>query len=100
MTLGQFVGATIGVQLVVLALDLADRHATRKSRYGGEPLEPAAFAFLVAVIVVFLAAVVITNIFIGWWPDQLVVPALQLGAGVAVIAALSLGGSVVLVLNN
>jgi len=48
------------------------------------------------VIVVFLAAVVITNIFIGWWPDQLVVPALQLGAGVAVIAALALGGSVVL----
>jgi sterol desaturase/sphingolipid hydroxylase (fatty acid hydroxylase superfamily) len=55
VTLGKFVGATIGVQLVVLALDLADRHATRKSRYGGEPLEPAAFAFLVAVIVVFLA---------------------------------------------
>jgi ABC-type transport system involved in multi-copper enzyme maturation permease subunit len=48
------------------------------------------------VIVVFLAAVVITNIFIGWWPDQLVVPALQLGAGVAVVAALALGGSVVL----
>ena len=38
----------------------------------------------------------ITNVFIGWWPDQLLVPALQLGAGVAVIAALALGGSVVL----
>jgi Cu-processing system permease protein len=48
------------------------------------------------VIVVFLAAVVITNAFIGWWPDRLLVPALELGAGVAVIAALALGGSVVL----
>lgn len=55
MTLGQFIGATIGVQLAVLALDLADRHATRKERYGGEPLQPAAFAFLLAVIVVFFA---------------------------------------------
>ena len=54
MTVGQFVGATIGVQLVVLALDLADRHATRKDRYDGEPLQPAAFAFLLVVIVAFL----------------------------------------------
>jgi ABC-type transport system involved in multi-copper enzyme maturation permease subunit len=48
------------------------------------------------VILVFGAAVVITNAFIGWWPDRLLVPALELGAGVAVIAALALGGSVVL----
>jgi ABC-type transport system involved in multi-copper enzyme maturation permease subunit len=48
------------------------------------------------VIVVFLAAVLITHAFIDWWPDQWVLPALQLGAGVAVIAALALGGSVVL----
>ena len=48
------------------------------------------------MIVVFLASVVITHAFIDWWPDQLLVPALELGAGVAVIAALSLGGSVVL----
>ena len=48
------------------------------------------------MIVVFLASVVITHAFIDWWPDQLLVPALELGAGVAVIAALALGGSVVL----
>ena len=48
------------------------------------------------VIVVFLASVVITHAFIDWWPDRLLVPALELGAGVAVIAALALGGSVVL----
>ncbi len=48
------------------------------------------------VIVVFLAAVVITRVFIDWWPDRLLIPALELGAGVAVIAAIALGGSVVL----
>ncbi len=48
------------------------------------------------VIVVFFAAVVITNVFVEWWPDRLLLPALELGAGVAVIAALALAGSVVL----
>jgi Cu-processing system permease protein len=48
------------------------------------------------VIFVFLASVVITHVFIDWWPDQVIVPALALGAGVAIIAALALGGSVVL----
>ncbi len=56
----------------------------------------AASVCAVYVITVFLAAVVITNVFIGWWPDQLLLPALELGAAVAVIAALALGGSVVL----
>jgi Cu-processing system permease protein len=48
------------------------------------------------VIVVFVATVVITWAFSDWWPDRVVVPALQLGLAVAVLAALSLGGSVVL----
>ncbi len=48
------------------------------------------------VIAVFLASAVITHVFIDWWPDQVLVPALELGAGVAIIAALALGGSVVL----
>lgn len=48
------------------------------------------------VIVVFVAAAVITRVFIDWWPDRLVVPALELGAAVAVIAAIALAGSVVL----
>jgi ABC-type transport system involved in multi-copper enzyme maturation permease subunit len=48
------------------------------------------------VIVVFLASAIITHAFIEWWPDRVVVPALELGAGVAIIAALALGGSVVL----
>ena len=48
------------------------------------------------VIVVFLASAVLTNVFVDWWPDRVIVPALELAAGVAVIAALALGGSVVL----
>jgi ABC-2 type transport system permease protein len=48
------------------------------------------------VIAVFLASAVITNVFIDWWPDRLLVPALELGVGVAVIAALALCGSVLL----
>jgi Cu-processing system permease protein len=48
------------------------------------------------VVVVFLAAVVITDVFGDWRPDRLLVPALELGAAVAVIAALALAGSVVL----
>jgi Cu-processing system permease protein len=48
------------------------------------------------VIAVFLASVVITYAFGGWWPDSVVLPALELGAGVAVLVALSLAGSIVL----
>jgi ABC-type transport system involved in multi-copper enzyme maturation permease subunit len=47
-------------------------------------------------IAVFLASAVITDVFVGWWPDSVVLPALELGAAVAIIAALALGGSVVL----
>jgi Cu-processing system permease protein len=48
------------------------------------------------VIVVFVAATVITWAFSDWWPDRIAVPALQLAAAVAILAALSIGGSVVL----
>ncbi len=48
------------------------------------------------VIVVFLSSVVITDVFVEWWPDRLLLPALELGAAVTIIAALALGGSVVL----
>jgi ABC-type transport system involved in multi-copper enzyme maturation permease subunit len=48
------------------------------------------------VIVVTLAAFVITNALGGWWPDRTIGPLLSLAGGVAIIAALSLAGSVVL----
>jgi ABC-type transport system involved in multi-copper enzyme maturation permease subunit len=48
------------------------------------------------VIAVFLAATVITWIMGGWWPDALIGPALGLALAVAILAALSLAGSVFL----
>jgi ABC-type transport system involved in multi-copper enzyme maturation permease subunit len=48
------------------------------------------------VIVVFMATAVITYAFSSWWPDLIVVPAIELALAVAVIAALSLAGSVLL----
>ena len=48
------------------------------------------------VIVVFLACAVITDALGSWWPDRIVLPALELAAAVAVLVALSLAGSVLL----
>ncbi len=48
------------------------------------------------VALVFLAAAVITWAFGDWWPDRVVVPALELAGAVAILAALSLAGSVFL----
>jgi ABC-type transport system involved in multi-copper enzyme maturation permease subunit len=48
------------------------------------------------VIAVFLASAVITEIFVGWWPDRVGLAALEMAVAVAIIAALALGGSVVL----
>src|SRR3954449_1189704 len=48
------------------------------------------------VIAVFAASAVITDIFVHWWPDRIVAPALELGVAVAIIPALALAGSVVL----
>jgi Cu-processing system permease protein len=56
----------------------------------------AASVCMAYVVCVFLASVVITHAFGGWWPDAIFVPALELAAGVAVLVALALAGSVVL----
>jgi ABC-type transport system involved in multi-copper enzyme maturation permease subunit len=48
------------------------------------------------VVAVFLAATVITWIMGGWWPDNLILPALGLALAVAILAAVSLAGSVFL----
>jgi ABC-type transport system involved in multi-copper enzyme maturation permease subunit len=48
------------------------------------------------VVVVALAAFVITDALGGWWPDRLAGPLLALALGVAIVAALSLAGSVML----
>jgi Cu-processing system permease protein len=56
----------------------------------------AASVCVAYVVLVFLGSVVITHAFGGWWPDAVVLPALELAAGVAVLVALALAGSVVL----
>ncbi len=48
------------------------------------------------VVCVFGAAYAITGWLTGWWPDRFVAPALELAAAVALLAALSLLGSVFL----
>jgi ABC-2 type transport system permease protein len=50
-------------------------------------------AYVVAVV---LGSMVLTWAIGGWWPDRVVTPLLELAFGVAIIAALSLAGSVVL----
>lgn len=48
------------------------------------------------VAAVFVAAAALTWAFGGWWPDRLVLPAVQLVGAVAILTALSLAGSVFL----
>jgi Cu-processing system permease protein len=45
---------------------------------------------------VYAASMLITGLTGHWWPDHVVVPAVELAAGVAIVAALSLFGSVFL----
>jgi Cu-processing system permease protein len=100
-----FLGAILAVFLTLGAVrgdaergllqPLLVRPLTRATFLAGRYL--AASAVCAAyVILVFAAAVVITNAFGGWWPDAVVVPALELAAGVVVLVALALAGSVVL----
>jgi Cu-processing system permease protein len=48
------------------------------------------------VMAIALSAFVITDVLGGWWPDRTLTPLLTLALGVAIIAALSLAGSIVL----
>src|SRR5207237_9734137 len=48
------------------------------------------------VLALYFASMAITGLTGHWWPDRIVVPGLELAAGVAIVAALSLLGSVFL----
>jgi Cu-processing system permease protein len=48
------------------------------------------------VVLVYVSAMLITGLTGQWWPDHMVVPAVELAGGVALVAALSLLGSVFL----
>ena len=56
----------------------------------------AASVCIAYVTVVYTGAVVITGATGGWWPDRIVVPALELAGAVAILVMLSLLGSVFL----
>ena len=71
------------------------RPVSRRAVLGGRYLA-AAGVCVVYVVAVFAATVVITRVTGGWWPDRLLAPAAGLALAVALLAALSLAGSVVL----
>lgn len=48
------------------------------------------------VLAVYFTSMVITGLASGWWPDRILVPGLELAGAVAIIAALSVLGSVFL----
>jgi Cu-processing system permease protein len=56
----------------------------------------AAAVAAVYAAAVYATAVVITGLAGGWWPDQPVLPGVELAAGAAVVTAISLAGSVYL----
>ena len=60
-------------------------------RFGAAALVSAVYA-----ATVYAAAVVITGLVGGWWPDEVVLPGVELAAGAAVVTAISLAGSVYL----
>ena len=60
-------------------------------RFGAAALVSAVYA-----ATVYAAAVVITGLVGGWWPDAVVLPGVELAAGAAVVTAISLAGSVYL----
>jgi len=60
-------------------------------RFGAAAVVSAVYA-----AAVYAAAVVITGLAGGWWPDQAVLPGVELAAGAAVVTAISLAGSVYL----
>jgi Cu-processing system permease protein len=51
---------------------------------------------LAYVLIVYFLAMTIIGLTLHWWPSRIVSPGLELGAGVVIVVALSLLGSVVL----
>ena len=100
-----FLGAVLAVFLTLGAVrgdaergllqPLVVRPVTRAELLASRLLAAGAVS-AVYTMAVYLAAMIITGAIGGWWPDRPVIPALALGLGVFVIAALSLVGSVFL----
>lgn len=67
------------------------RAALLAGRFGA-----AALVCAVYVILVYAISLLVMHWVTGWWPDEIVVPALELALAVAVIVAISLFGSIFL----
>jgi ABC-type transport system involved in multi-copper enzyme maturation permease subunit len=91
LTLGVVRGDAERGLLQPLVVRPIGRSALLGARFAG-----AVAVCTVYVVAVYAAAVGITGAAGGWWPDLVVLPAFELVVGVAIIAALSLLGSVFL----
>ena len=91
LTLGAVRGDAERGLLQPLLVRPLSRRALLLGRFGAAASVCAGY-----VVFVFLATATITWAFSGWWPDRTLEPALELAAGVAVLCALSLAGSVLL----
>ena len=91
LTLGVVRGDAEGGLLQPLAVRPIGRARLLTARFLG-----AAAVAVVYVLIVYFAAVAITEAAGGWSPDHLVTPGLGLALGVVIVAALSLLGSVFL----
>jgi ABC-type transport system involved in multi-copper enzyme maturation permease subunit len=91
LTLGAVRGDAERGLLQPLLVRPVTRRTLLLARYAGAAAVAAGY-----VVAVFLACVVITWAIGGWWPDRVVLPAVELAAAVAILTALSLAGSVVL----
>lgn len=91
LTLGAVRGDAERGVLQPLVVRPLGRSTLLVARFGGAALVAALY-----VAAVYAAAVGITGATGGWWPDRIVLPAVELAGAVAIVAAISLLGSVFL----
>jgi Cu-processing system permease protein len=91
LTLGAIRGDAERGLLQPMVVRPVGRDALLAGRFTAAALVCAAY-----VLAVYAIAVVVTGSVGGWWPDSVIWPGLSLAAGVVVIAALSLLGSIFL----
>jgi Cu-processing system permease protein len=91
LTLGVVRGDAETGLLQPLVVRPLGRNTMLLSRFAGAAAFAAAYG-----LIVYLCAMLITGLIGGWWPDHLLTPGLGLAAGLVIVAALSLLGSVFL----
>jgi Cu-processing system permease protein len=91
LTLGVVRGDAESGLLQPLVVRPLGRNTMLLARFTGAAAFAAAYG-----LVVYLCAVLITGAIGGWWPDHVLLPGLGLAAGLVIVAALSLLGSVFL----